>query len=196
MNSRTRVLLIALLVAQMVFQGCSENVNSVVNKLSGSTLDFDWTKQTVTSDTIIDGIDFHAPLKIVVSVDSSLCESCLARYLRACSQYMEQFDNDSVMLICIIEPCQVHGIQDTLKGIDLSGVSVVVDVDKNYRKKNSIERYNRLFASFLLDSDNRIVVVGDPIRSNSIRELFDEQIEVLVNNKGKMSGKRIGRWGR
>lgn len=190
------MLLIVFLIIQLVFQGCSENVNSLVKKLSGSTLNFDWTKQTLKEDTIIDGIDFYAPIKIVVSVDSTLCESCLAKYLRASSLYMEHFDNDSVMFICIIEPCLVSNIRDTLKGMDLSGVSVVVDVDTNYRKKNSIEKYNRLFASFLLDADNRIVLVGDPMRSNSVRDLFDEQIKVLVNNQGKMSGKRSRRWGR
>lgn len=188
MNNRIRIYLVVFLAFILFCQGCNESVNSLVNKLTGSTLNFDWTKQTLLGDTVIDGIDFHAPLKIVLDVDSTLCEPCLLKYIRACCQYMEYINNDSLMLICIIQPSLVRDIQDSLKGMDLSRVSVVLDVGNNYRKKNSLEKYNRMFSSFLLDVDNRIVLVGDPLRNNSVRQLYEEQIMALVDNNGRLPG--------
>lgn len=188
MNNRNRRYLVVLLAFVLFCQGCNESVNSLVNKMTGSTLDFDWTKQTLLGDTVIDGVDFHAPIKIVLDVDSQLCEPCLLKYIRACCQYMEYLNNDSLMLICIIQPSLVRGLQDSLKGMDLSRVSVVLDAGNNYRKKNSLEKYNRMFSSFLLDVDNRIVLVGDPLRNNNVRHLYEEQIIVLSDNEGKISG--------
>lgn len=176
--------MIAFITLLFICQGCNENVNSLVKKLIGSTLSFDWSKQTLTADSIYDGTAFHAPVKIVLSVDSTLCEPCLKKYLNACGQYMEYLDNDSVMLICIIQPSQVRGIQDSLKWMNISRVTVVLDTQNDYRRKNSIEKYNRMYTSFLLDRNNRIVLVGDPLRSNEVRELYEKQIKMLVNNNG------------
>lgn len=61
MNNRNRRYLVVLLAFVLFCQGCNESVNSLVNKMTGSTLDFDWTKQTLLGDTVIDGVDFHVP---------------------------------------------------------------------------------------------------------------------------------------
>lgn len=163
--------------------GCKNEIKSIVRSLNGKKIDYNWTKQTIKADTIIDGLEIHTPLKVVAYIDSSLCTPCFMNYLDFASEYVEKFGSENIVYICIIQPRNIPELQEKMAQMNLRGVEVVLDEDEKYRKKNSIDQYNNFITVFLLDWDNRIILIGDPMRSNKIQHLYNEKIAELLEEK-------------
>ena len=60
--------------------------------------------------------------------------------------------------------------------IDLKGLHIISDVNDTYARDNRIDKYSSFFCTYLLDANDRIIIVGDPIRKSSIRKLYNKKI--------------------
>lgn len=164
--------------------GCNRSVNGIIRNLYGKKIDFNWTKQTIWSDTLLDVYNWELDqtLKIVVYIDSTMCESCLYSYLSASSQFMDKVSSDSVVYICVLQNRPMAQIQKFLLTSNISNVIVTVDIENKYLRKNNIDKYTNIITSFLLDTNNRIVLVGDPLRSNILKKMYEDKIHQIINN--------------
>lgn len=175
----------------MIITSCKNDVNSVIRSLQNRKIDLSFNQQIIKKDSIITNKQAFAPVKIVVYVDTTLCTSCLSRFLKASATYVETFNKDSVAFICILQPRSISVLQEELDEHALENVSVIVDVDNKYLANNKIEGYRDMITSFLLDSDNRVVLVGNPLRGKDFKELFNKTIPLLINNGGKMPLRKL-----
>lgn len=178
------VVICALLIAS---SSCSHYKNHQVRMMVkheyGKVLDFSWPGSKIMPDTILQGFELNKPITIVSYIDDKLCPECFANYLRAAEKYVKQFNSDNVQYVCIAYPRPVDKLQYaiTLAEIDPSKIMVVYDTEDRYQTYNSIAKIPSGYNVFLIDKKHRIVLMGDPIRSQSMYDLCESQIRTMLN---------------
>jgi hypothetical protein len=187
MRRHLYVSLLSFFIASILLGGCKNDVNAIVRSLYGKKIDFNWSKQTIKADTIIEGLEIQTPLKVVAYIDSSLCTPCFMNYLDFASDFIEKYGSDNIVYMCIIQPRNISDLQDKMAQMSLKGVEVILDKDEKYKKRNSIDQYASLITVFLLDSDNRIKLVGDPLRSKKINDLYDCKVIEFIDELERTS---------
>lgn len=78
-----------------------------------------------------------------------------------------------------------------MDSLELPQTVVLYDKEDQYLKKNSLEKYADMFRVFLLDKDNRVVLVGDPLLSTNLQKLYTEKIREMIANGGKLPKKKF-----
>lgn len=176
--------LLFILFLPLLFGECSKDLDSAVHKLYNRKIDMSWDNVYISDYEAFENHEFVKPIKMVVYVDSTLCLPCLGSYLEAANQYMLSQNRDSIEYICVLRPRPIEVVQDMLQNIKHSEISVVMDVDDVFLKRNSLDKYTDLLTAFMLDENNRIVVIGDPIRSIKVRGLYRKTL-LSMNEKKK-----------
>ena len=176
--------LLFILLLPLLLGECSKDLDSAIHKLYNRKIDMSWEKIYISDNEVFENYEFVKPIKIVVYVDTVLCLSCFADYLKAANQYMQTQNRDSIEYICVLRPRPIELVQNMLQNIKHSEISVVMDVDDVFLKKNSLDKYTDTLTAFMLDENNRIVVIGDPVRSIKVRSLFKKTF-ILMKEKKK-----------
>lgn len=188
-----KFLVLTLLCLSMTFLGCESNltVKKVLRRNYGKQIDFNWPMQYVYEDTILDSMDVFefTSVKVVVYVSRQLCVPCFGKYLSATKEYTNKLKSDSVQYICVMYPRPIEEIYDAMDSLELTQTFLIYDKEDQYLKKNSLEKYTDMFRTFLLDKNNRVVLVGDPLRSTKLQKLYTEKIQELIDNGGELPKK-------
>ena len=173
-----------LLILPLLFGECNKDLNSAIHKLYNRKIDMSWENVYINDNEVFENHEFVKPIKIVVYVDTVLCLSCFGSYLEAANQYMLTQNRDSIEYICVLRPRPIEVVQNMLQNVKHSKISVVMDVDDVFLKRNSLDKYTDVLTAFMLDENNRIVVIGDPLRSNKVRDLYKKTM-ILMKEKKK-----------
>lgn len=177
----------------LVFFGCGSKftVQKVLRKSYGKQINFNWPMQYVFEDTTIDviGKPELSSIKVVVYINRELCAPCFSNYLSATLEFIGKFSSDSVQYVCVMYPRPIEQIQEAMDSLELSQTHIFYDTNNEFLKKNSLEKYTDMFRAFLLDKDNQVVLVGDPLRSTDLQKLYTENIRELIANGGKLPKK-------
>lgn len=192
MKLRIKLLLLILLIP-FVYSGCKKSLNVAIHDLYNREINMSWRNVYIDDDMVLPDYAFNKPIKIVVYVDSTLCLSCFGSYLERVNDYMLSQNKDSVEYICVLRPRPIEIIQELLREVESSNVSIVMDVDDVFIKKNSLEQYTDVLTSFLLDENNRVLVIGDPVRNKEVRELYKKTLST-INNRSKKKHVRFRRY--
>lgn len=114
--------------------------------------------------------------KLIVFVDSTECSKCrIDNFIR----YGSLFDLSratgyfEVLLLLSARGSEYQNIVDHLV-LSSSPYPVYIDTENSFRGDNPIIPDNSTMHSFSLDSDNRVILVGDPIYNESIMNLFQK----------------------
>ncbi len=59
---------------------------------------------------------------------------------------------------------------------------VVYDLGNKYLTRNSIAKLSSGYNAFLIDEKHKIILLGDPIRSQSMYDLCKKQIQELLED--------------
>ena len=115
-----------------------------------------------------------SPYKIVSYVDPKGCISCHLR-LPAWKIFMDDLHNTfpfqvSVMLFFYPEQGKMDEIQFILKR-DNFDYPVCIDVNDSLNKLNHFPS-NMAFQTFLLDKDNKVLAIGNPVLNPAVKELY------------------------
>ncbi len=110
-----------------------------------------------------------ADYKILTYVDSMGCISCKLQ-LKRWKAYMEENDMDSVRFLFFFSPEKKRDIVNTLKE-NIFTHPICID------EQNELEKLNHFPTesgeqTFLLDKDNRILAIGNPIHNPKVKELY------------------------
>ena len=173
-----------ILFLPLLFGECSKDLDSAIHKLYNRKIDMSWKNVYISDNEVFENHEFVKPIKIVVYVDTTLCLSCFGNYLEAANQYMLTQNRDSIEYICVLRPRSIEVVQNMLQNIKHSEISVVMDVDDVFLKSNSLDKYSDVLTAFMLDENNRIVVIGDPLRSIKVRGLYRRTM-LSMNEKKK-----------
>lgn len=154
-------------------QTVKHNYNKVV--------DFSWNRLQLLSDTVIvNGELEHKPIEIVSQIDKSLCADCLSKYLHFAEKYVSSFNSDSLCFIAIVTADNQKGVSSMISDIDSGKVKVLFDVDGKFLKGSNVRKIEGVWNVFLLNREQRIVVMGDPLTQKKIEPLYKKEITRLL----------------
>lgn len=118
----------------------------------------------------------HSKYKIVSFVDSIGCISCKLQ-LPQWKDFMAEIDSlcdEDVPFVFFFQTKNVNELRYILKRYDFS-YPVCIDIDDVFNTLNHFPD-QMMFQSFLVDIDNRVKVIGNPIHNLSVKELYLKEL--------------------
>ena len=171
--------LILIVLISFVITGCVDRNSRMIQTLYGHKIDLSWDMNYLgQTHKMVEKTDNL--YRIVTRVDSSFCTPCLINYLKAAESYMEKLNCNSVEFICFIQPKSLVDLEEGISEIDLSNLVLVHDPSNNYSKVNGLEKFNSLVSSFLIDMNNKIVLIGDPLRNSEVKSIYDDYFKKTI----------------
>ena len=119
-------------------------------------------------------------LKYIIYSDSLDCTSCMINNLSSWEPILEYSKkyNGKLIFQFIFSPIKKDLRQINML-IEYSGFKhqIMIDLKKNFEKLNPHLPKNKALHTFLLDENNRVVLVGNPLRNKKIEEMFYKIVE-------------------
>lgn len=153
------------------------------NKQQMVTLAKDWIGREITfpqelvftiqgNDTVFGEKERVYKHKIISYVDTTGCTTCklqLPRWKKLMKEFGET-SSDSVTLYFIFYPKDLEELLYALKFNDFR-YPICIDLDDDFNRVNHFHP-NPAFQTFLLDKNNRVLAMGNPIHNPKIKELY------------------------
>ena len=134
-------------------------------------------------DTV--AMDMYAPAhKVLVYVDSTGCTSCRLQ-LHEWKKFIAEVDSATggrVPFLFFLSPKSVKEARYITRRDDFT-YPICVDMQNRLDSLNHFPE-EEMFHTFLLDSDNRVAVIGNPIHNRSVRDLY---MKTLTGQETKKS---------
>lgn len=126
-------------------------------------------------DTVV--FPLNSNFKILTYIDSKGCLSCelkLAEWKRMINK-VNSLMGDSVRFVFLFSPDRVEDAFYTLRGAKFT-YPVCLDEKK---RMNQLNRFpaEMAFQTFLLDKDNRVLAIGNPIHNPEVKDLYFKIIQ-------------------
>ena len=136
-------------------------------------------------DTLINSF-MDSELKLVVYSDSIACNTCIVSKMFIWDdfvEYAEEFDN-RLKYYFIFSPKKnnEYSVRFELKDA-LFDYPVILDSNGKFEKLNPHLPKNKAMHTFLLDKDNKVILVGNPLNNPKIEEMFYEIVEERLGEK-------------
>jgi len=114
----------------------------------------------------------HRGFKLVTYIDGT-CSNCVLQ-LRAWEDYISKNATNNVEYIFYIYTIDSYYIKETLKTLEFSQ-SVFLDSTDAFFKTNNISE-EKIYQTFLLDQNNEVVLLGNPLYNKKLEELYDRVV--------------------
>jgi hypothetical protein len=126
-----------------------------------------------------DTADYKIPeseYKVVVYTDSMSCAGCTLQgaMWKDFIRYIDSATDNSVPFLFFFNPKRENDLADVLKFAELD-IPVCMDINDEFNKLNKFPNDLR-FKTFLLNRQNRVVIVGNPIYNQTLEDLYIKQI--------------------
>jgi len=122
----------------------------------------------------------NTPLKLVVWYDSTGCSPCRIQQMYKWYEIIDyaKESEQKFRVIFIFTPRQG---EDIAKSLISFNYPVYIDKKTDFIINNHRLPQKETFKTFLLDQNNKIVMVGNPIGNEKLWELYKERINILSN---------------
>lgn len=173
------VMFLLLLFVSCVNKG-SDNIVSLLKEWEHKEIVFP-KKMYFTimlEDTIL--YDYQSEYKILTYIDSIGCTSCKLQ-LPAWKMLIEEMDSlytDKVKFIFIFSPYRIQDINYAMLAANFK-YPVYVDTYDSFANLNRFPSDTK-FHTLLLDKNNKVIVIGNPVYNPKIKELY---MKVVSNNE-------------
>lgn len=168
-----RLYLNILLSTFFILSACSSKDNSIkeiVSEWAGRELTVDYDRFSIGGDpTVMNPAEYD--YKIINYVDSSSCNRCRMK-LDLWNLYMSRLDaaDANVALFTIVKSKDVEDVMNIVKSTPYN-YPIMLDSLGTFVNKNNPPDDIR-FNTFLLDSDDKIVAIGNPALMPTVGDLF------------------------
>jgi hypothetical protein len=129
----------------------------------------------------------EVPVKLVVWYDSLSCGSCEVSRMYAWNEITAYADSLSqwfnILFIFTPKRGDLQRINETLL-YNTFDYPVILDRNSTFVKLNPKLPKNRKLHTFLLDKENRVVLVGSPLYNPTLWELYKRTIQMMIDNDG------------
>lgn len=127
--------------------------------------------------------------KIVVFHDRNQCSKCQLGRISDWDEILDLLDSLRLPVpvwFVIAPPADEAGeIRRTIRDLRLQRYSIEIDSTNRFAQRNRVIPADALFHTFLLDEQNRIVVVGSPLFNDRMWRIYRTEIEKLCKQNGK-----------
>jgi hypothetical protein len=117
----------------------------------------------------------HSEYKLVVFIDSTECSSCALENMHEWDSYVCLSDSlkNKFNIIFIISPKQGEVGNAKIKILSENFKhAIYIDAKSIFHKANPIIPANKIYHTFLLDAENKILLVGSPIHNKKIYNIL------------------------
>lgn len=171
------LLLFVFFLAESCQNQKTEDLAQMVREWQGKEILF--PKDAVFTRFLNDTLDYEIPeseYKIVFYVDSLGCTSCKFQ-LNRWVDFIHQIDSMTNIDIPVLFFLQMKDRKEMLSILRRENFNVPVCIDTD----GAIEKLNRFpknpsFHAFLLDKDNKVRVIGNPVMNLSVQDLYLREI--------------------
>jgi len=129
-------------------------------------------------------------LKYIIYSDSLDCTSCMINNLSSWNPILEYSKkyNGKLIFQFIFSPIKKDLRQINML-IEHSGFKhqIMIDLKKNFEKLNPHLPKNKALHSFLLDENNNVILVGNPLHNKKIEEMFYKIVEERLGKPQQVS---------
>lgn len=167
---------------------CKENkkeeVARLVQEWQGKEINF--PKNITFTRFVTDTVDYQIPqsdYKVLIYVDSMGCTSCKLQLpkWKELIAYTDSATGGSIPFLFFFQSKDDKELRYILKRDNFNRP---ICLDRN----NELDKLNRFpqnitFQTFLLDKDNRVVVIGNPIHNLAVKDLYLKQITGIQNKE-------------
>lgn len=179
-----KTLNLIILVLFPIFFSCKnehkekeKQIAELVNEWQGKKIKF--PDNPIFTQYLTDTTNFQIPqseYKVLIYVDSIGCTSCKLQLQKwkELIEYTDSATQGKVPFLFFFHPKDTKEIRYLLKceGFDRP---VCIDLDDRLNKLNKFPA-DITFQTFLLDKNNKIVVLGNPIHNTAVKDLYLKQI--------------------
>lgn len=170
-------IIVALIMCVMMLASCKESREEAMLRLVG-----EWNGKEIKfpsrsvftvqgKDTV--ELDFrHADYKVVTYIDSVGCTSCKLRLPRW-KEFLAEVDSlteGSVPFLFYFYPKDIKELR-YLTRRDRFTYPVCLDEMDDFNRLNQFPR-EMMFQTFLLDKDNKVIAIGNPVLNPRVKELY------------------------
>lgn len=117
----------------------------------------------------------RANLKIIQYVDSFECAPCILDYLHIWNSLINdrRLEKPKVQFAFIIAPSK-EKLEDAYLSVQSSGVKAMIYIDSLsvFSRKNPEIPREKMYHTFVLDRNNNVVLIGNPILNKGVKELL------------------------
>lgn len=175
-----RVVLI-MLIANSVLS-CDNNTKKIKDKvnsmLSKSVIFPTNLKEYAIHDSIYTGSKITGNYKILTYFSPLLCTSCNLDRLIEWDLLKEEFPEiPFIYILSYNSEEDEEDIKSTLHEIQFLQ-KVFLDKGNHFHEQNSYLDSNPLFHTFMIDQDNKIILVGDPTTNDNVLQLYKRQLSL------------------
>ena len=175
-----QILCLFIGLAVFAMSGCRRIENDrarEVKKLMGCKIVFDSSLEPIACNMAEAQNPLDAKVKIVAYIDEMACTNCALKILIDWQESMVDMDK-RVEFVPVIYPVDKAKLQDFLCA---NGVSyeLMYDAKNRFKKQNRLD-VSYLNRTFLLDKNNRIVLVGEPLGNPTLWKLYVDTANKLI----------------
>lgn len=126
--------------------------------------------------------DADSVYKLIIYIDSTSCSPCFISSMLEYTETIETFDSAGVSTLFIFEPARQHE-QDVIASIKRNAYpfQTVVVSNRRFSALNPHIPSTTVLHSFLLNENNNVTIVGNPVLNPKIRELMHNIITIKSN---------------
>jgi len=185
-----KTLNLIILVLLPIFFSCKseqkekeKHIAQLVNEWQGKQIVF--PENSIFTRYLTDTTDYQIPqseYKVLIYVDSIGCTSCKLQLhkWKELIEYTDSVTQNKVPFLFFFHPKDAKEIRYLLKrdGLDRP---ICIDLDDRLNKLNKFPA-DITFQTFLLDQNNKVAILGNPVHNTAVKELYLKQITGTQSN--------------
>ena len=162
-----------------------ENTNpdaiTQAKKLYGKKIKFPKDCISLGADEHVHSIDFNLTkqLKIVTYLDKNSCSECALNILKHWEMFLQEVSDYPIAFVPVVYPNDTTDLKNALKALQIDFL-LFYDKENKFLKMNKMEKTLARNRSFLLNADNKIIVIGEPLASEELWQVYKNAIKRLI----------------
>ena len=175
-------IVIFVFILSVLFGGCTTRSNEeYIREIVGSKLVINLDSMSIGDGSSSFFNEMNKQHIIVVYSDSSNCNACNIQFPAWRIRFNElRLENNNVGLIFIINTGNISDLEMNAKVFNAPGLRLY-DTQGVFKKDNK-NSDNIDLHTFLLDKDNNVILVGNPITNHQILALYKKAIGMYVEH--------------
>ena len=173
--------LLQLLFLILIFFSCNNVTKKAENKvtqLTGDTIHLPQKAEIIYKDSLYSK-KLLAPSKPKLIISTFLwgeCHSCIADLKKWEEFYEYTLNNEEINLLFFLYISDLEIFKKNSYTKKIHKYPLILDYENKYLLNNNLSTDKKMYQTFLLDSNNKVILVGNPIYSEKLMELYKEEI--------------------
>jgi len=156
-----------------------------INDITGRHISFPdqidyWAYDSTTFQMEKENFTLNHELKIIAIIDID-CSACVGEIDEWEKALKEKKLKKDLVFIFIIKTVDPENFSQFIRHKKISDAYVAYDSSNEIFKINSFSNYKTL-QTMLLDNDNRVILVGNPLNNKSLIKLYNREIVKRITN--------------